>query len=129
MGAAVRSAAACLLLAACAAAPRSGAAGGDPAAAAEALSRFAAAVRSGRLEEAWPLLSARWRARTTPAALAADLAAAGHVGLAAAERVQAALAAGERPAVAGDRASLAVGEGKAALLLREGGAWRVDALE
>jgi ABC-type glycerol-3-phosphate transport system substrate-binding protein len=125
----VRPLAACLLLAACAGAAPSGAGGGEPAAAAEALSRFAAAVRSGRLDEAWPLLSARWRARTTPATLAADLEAAGNVGRGAAERVQAALAAGERPAVDGNRASLAVGEGKAALLLREGGAWRVEALE
>lgn len=132
-GAPVRSIlAACLLLAACAGArptSGSGAPVGSPAAAAEALSRFAAAVSADRVGEAWPLLSARWRARSTPATLAADLAAAGNVGRGAAERVLAALAAGQRPAVEGGRATLAIGEGKAALLLLEGGAWRVDALE
>ncbi len=133
-GAAVRPiAAACLLLAACAAAPPAAGGGdhpgGPPAAAAEVLSRFAAAVRSDRLDEAWPLLTARWRGRSTPATLAADLAAAGNVARGAAERVQAVLAAGQRPAVEGDRATLAVGEGKAALLRLEGKAWRVDALE
>ncbi len=124
--------AACLLLAACAGArPASGngAPAGSPAAAAETLSRFAAAVGADRPGEAWPLLSARWRGRSTPATLAADLGASGNVGRRAAERVLAALAAGQRPAVEGDRATLAIGEGKAALLLLEGGAWRVDALE
>ncbi|HZY06043.1 MAG TPA: hypothetical protein VFF02_21345 [Anaeromyxobacteraceae bacterium] len=124
--------AACLLLAACAGTrPPPGAA--DPAGPAEeagrVLSRFAAAVREGRLDEAWPLLSARWRARSTPASLAADLEASGRVGRDAAERAQALLAAGRRPAVEGDRAALAVGEGKAARLVLEDGVWRVEALE
>lgn len=132
-GAAMRArVAACLLLAACAGTrPPPGAA--DPAGPAEeagrALSRFAAAVREGRLDEAWPLLSARWRARSTPASLAADLEASGRVGRDAAERAQALLAAGRRPAVEGDRATLALGEGKAARLVLEDGVWRVEALE
>lgn len=121
-------AASCLLLAACAGGRPPPAA--DPAAeAGAALGRFAAAVRAGRLDEAWPLLSGRWRARSTPASLAADLQASGRVGAEAAERVQALLGAGRLPEVQGDRAALPVGEGKAAVLLLEGGAWRVDALE
>lgn len=130
-GTAARCLAACLVLAACAGA-RPGSRGGPgdpPASAAEVLSRFAAAVAADRPGEAWPLLSARWRSRSTPATLAADLAASGSVGRRAAERVQAALGAGRRPAIEGERATLAIGEGKAALLVLEGGAWRVDALE
>ena len=123
--------AACLLLAACAGArPPDGPDPAGPAAeAGQVLGRFATAVREGRLDQAWPLLSSRWRARSTPATLAADLAASGRVGPEAAERVQALLAAGRLPAVEGERAALAVGEGKAAVLLLEGGGWRVDALE
>jgi hypothetical protein len=124
--------AACLLLAACAGTrPPPGA--GDPSGSTEeaggVLWRLAAAVREGRPDEAWPLLSARWRARSTPASLAADLEASGRVGRDAAERAQALLAAGQRPVVEGGRATLAVGEGKAARLVLEDGAWRVDALE
>ncbi len=121
--------AACLLLSACAGA-RPPPAAGDPAEeAGRVLSCFAAAVREGRLDEAWPLLSARWRAGSTPASLAADLEASGPAGRDAAERAQALLAAGRRPAVEGARAALEVGEGKAARLVLEDGAWRVDALE
>ena len=75
-GAVMRSlAAVCLLLAACAGAhPRSpGGSADSPAAAAEVLSRFAAAVAAGRPGEVWPLLSDRWRSRSTPATLAAEL--------------------------------------------------------
>ncbi|HEU4382475.1 MAG TPA: hypothetical protein VFR85_03140 [Anaeromyxobacteraceae bacterium] len=125
-------AAASLFLAACAAAPPSPGAGdpaGPAAQAGQVLGRFATAVRNDRLDEAWPLLSARWRARSTPATLAADLAASARVGRESAERVQALLAAGRLPVVDGDRATLAVGEGKAARLLLEAGEWRVDALE
>ncbi len=124
-------AAVCLLLAACAGAhPASpGGSADSPAAAAEVLSRFAAAVAAGRPGEVWPLLSDRWRSRSTPTTLTADLAASGSVGRRAAERVQAALGAGRRPAVEGGRATLTIGEGKSALLVLEGGAWRVDALE
>lgn len=132
-GAAMRAlAAASLLLAACAGAPPPPGEGDPTRPAAEAgqvLGRFATAVRADRLEEAWPLLSARWRARSTPSTLAADLTASGRVGREAAERVQALLGAGQRPVVEGERATLPLGEGKAARLLLEGGEWRVDALE
>ena len=119
-----------VLLAACAAAQRPSAGAAAPALAArEALSRFASAVDEGRWPEAWALLSARWRARETPERLAADLAASGPVGPSAVARAKAALASGALPDVKGRSASLAVGQGKAAVLLLEDGSWRVDALE
>jgi len=114
-----------LLLAACAAAPPPPA-GNDPG---ESLQRFAAAAEAGRWDEAWPLLSARWRGRSSPAQLAVDWQAAGPVGREAAARVRALLASGARPVVAGGEATLAVGPGKVARLLSEEGRWRVDALE
>jgi len=101
----------------------------DALAAHETLSRFASAVDEGRWPEAWALLSARWRARETPERLAGDLAASGPVGPSAVSRAKAALASGALPDVKGRSASLAVGQGKAAVLLLEDGSWRVDALE
>ncbi len=131
-GAAMRALAACLLLASCAGSrppPGAASAAGAAAEPGQVLGRFATAVRQDRLDEAWPLLSARWRARSTPATLAADLSASGRVGRESAERVEALLADGQRPVVEGERATLAVGEGKAARLVLEAGGWRVDALE
>ena len=116
------------VLAACAAPQRPPAASPAEAAGA-ALSRFVGAVDGGRWPEAWSLLSARWRARETPERLAADLAASGPVGSSAVARARAALAAGALPDVKGRSASLAVAQGRAAALVEEDGAWRVDALE
>jgi len=112
---------------ACAAAPRSAPAGTPPPEA--VLEQFAGAVQAGRWQEAWPLLSARWRAGTTPARLAGDWAASGPVGPEAAARVRALLASGARLAAGAREASLAVGQGRQARLVREEGAWRVEALE
>jgi hypothetical protein len=115
-----------LLAAACAVAPPAPPGSGSPA---EVLGRFAAAAEAGRWEEAWPLLSARWRARSSPAQIPGDWQAAGPVGREAAARVRALLAAGARPVAAGAEATLPVGPGRAARLVAEGGLWRVDALE
>ncbi len=93
------------------------------------LDRFSAAVEAARWDDAYPLLSGRWRARETPARLAADLAASGPVGRDAVRRVRALLAAGAPVAVDGEVATLAVAADRAARLVREGGTWRVDALE
>ncbi len=93
------------------------------------LDRFSAAVSAGHWDAAYPLLSARWRARATPSRLASDLAASSPVGRDAVERVRALLAAGSPVPVDGGVATLAVAGDKAARLVREGGAWRVDALE
>jgi hypothetical protein len=119
--------AAALLAAACAApAPRTHA---DRDGARAALEAFSAAVAAERWDEAYALLSARWRARETPARLAGDLAASGPVGRDALGRVRALLAAGAPLSTDGDSAALPVGSDRAARLLLEGGAWRVDALE
>lgn len=96
---------------------------------AEALERFTAALAAQRWPEAYALLSGRWRAGYTPARLAADWSAAGPVGRDAADRARALLAAGQPFAVHGRTATLTVGEGRAAVLVEEEGAWRVDALE
>ena len=93
------------------------------------LDRFCAAVDRERWGEAYPLLSARWRARETPARLASDLAAAGPVGRDAVRRVRSLLAAGAALAVRADAATLAVGADRAARVVREPEGWRVDALE
>lgn len=130
--AAVRLSAAALLVAglalsACAAAPR--AVRPAPVEPAEVLERFAGAAEEGRWEEAWALLSARWRARTTPERLEADWKASGPVGPEAAARVLALLRSGARLEVGRRQAVLAVAEGRRARLVSEDGAWRVDALE
>jgi hypothetical protein len=103
--------------------------GRSEAAARDALRRFADAAEAGRWTEAYALLSARWRGAYTPARLQADWRGAGPVGREAAERVRALLTAGEP--LAGDpaRRVLAVGEGRAAVVVLEDGGWRVDALE
>jgi hypothetical protein len=93
------------------------------------LQAFAAAVEQGRWDAAYALLSARWRARETPARLASDLAASGSVGRDAVRRVRALVGAGAPVRQSGGVATLAVGTGKEARLVQESGAWRVDALE
>ncbi len=133
MPAASRASALLLALAlACAGARPPGASNGAApraAAAARALARFAEALDRGRWDDAWALLSERWRGRLTPALLAGDYAAAEPVARRAAERVRALLAAGAVPALRDGRAVLPIGEGKAAVLLEERGDWRVDSLE
>lgn len=121
------------LLAACAGAPLPrppGPALATPAAtAADVLWRFAAAAEAGRWEEAWPLLSARWRATSTPGRLARDWKDSGPVGPEAAQRVLALLRAGAVPVVAGREATLAVATGRRARLVAEADGWRVETLE
>jgi len=92
------------------------------------LARFVDALEAGRWQEADALLSARWRASYGPARLAADWAGAGPLAREAAAGATRALAAGTPWAVEGDRATLPVAAGQA-LLVAEGGRWRVDALE
>ncbi len=124
---------AALLLAACAAGPSPRSPGPAPAspaaAAADVLWRFAAAAEAGRWEEAWPLLSARWRAATTPGRLARDWKESGPIGPEAARRALALLRAGDLPVVAGREATLAVAAGRRARLVAEAGGWRVETLE
>jgi hypothetical protein len=93
------------------------------------LERFAAAAEDGRWEEAYALLSARWRARTSPARLEADWRASGPVGPEAAARVLALLRSGAPLTVGRREALLPVAEGRRARLVAENGGWRVDALE
>jgi hypothetical protein len=95
----------------------------------EILLRFAQAVRAGRWAEAWPLLSERWRASTSPGRLAADWRGAGPVAREAADRVVALLDSGGQLLVAGEGRRLPVGSGRSARLVLEPAGWRVDALE
>jgi hypothetical protein len=101
----------------------------DEGAARASLERFARALEAGRFEEARALLSARWRGAYTAGRLALDFRGAGPSAQEAARRVLAALSTGAPLQRDGERAQLAVGPGKAAVLVAEGGAWRVDALE
>lgn len=109
-----------------------GASGGggavSPAPPAAVLTRFVAALESGRWLEAHGLLSARWRATYTPSRLAADYAGAGPLARDAVAHVRTALGAGGGLQVGDGRAVLPVGTGRA-LLVAEAGGWRVDALE
>jgi hypothetical protein len=93
------------------------------------LLRFALAVRAGRWAAAWPLLSDRWRAATSPGRLAADYRAAGPVAREAAERVAALLEGGASLSASPGVLRLEVGPGRAARLVREPAGWRVEALE
>jgi hypothetical protein len=104
-------------------------AGLDEAAARQVLGRFCRAVEGARWEEARALLSERWREAYTPARLAVDRAGGGPAAGEAASRALAAMAAGTPLAREGDRALFPVGPGRAAVLVAEGGGWRVDALE
>ncbi len=99
------------------------------AAARECLGRFSRALEAGRFDEALSLLSARWRGRYAPGRLAVDFAGAGPGAREAADRVLAALGARVPLELAPGRARLPVGPDRAAVLVAEGGAWRVDALE
>lgn len=101
----------------------------DEAAARACLERFARALGAARFDEALALLSARWRAAYTPRRLARDFDGAGPYGREAKDRVLAALAARAALDLAPGRARLPLGPGRAAVLVAEGGAWRVDALE
>jgi hypothetical protein len=103
--------------------------GTDERAAREVLRRFARALEAGRFEDAHALLSARWRAATTPARLALDWRGAGPGAREAAARVLARLEAGGALARTGAAARLELGQGRAALVVAEPGGWRVDALE
>jgi hypothetical protein len=100
----------------------------DAAAARAALERFARDLAQGRFDDARRLLSARWRDRYTPGQLGLDFGAAAAARDQAA-RVLAALAGGAPIERSGEVARLAVAEGRAAVLVAEGGSWRVDALE
>ena len=92
----------------------------------EALGKFLDAVSSNDFESAYRMLAGPWRGRYTPARLKADFAAEPL----AKERLERA-----RAALAGDfvwrgeTAELPVGEGKSVKLVREGGAFKVAALE
>jgi hypothetical protein len=101
----------------------------DEAAGRAVLLRFAGACEAGRWPEAWALLSPRWRTATTPERLAADWRGAGPVAREAAARVASLLAGGASLVPSPGRLDLAVGPGRAARLVQEGGGWRVDALE
>jgi hypothetical protein len=103
--------------------------GTDEAAAREVLRRFALALDGARFEEAHALLSARWRAATTPGRLALDWRGAGGGAREAAARVLARLEAGDALERSGAAARLPLGAGRAALVVAEAGGWRVDALE
>lgn len=95
----------------------------------EVLERFVASVERGRWEDAWQLLSARWRGRCTPAQLAADWKASGPVGPEAALRLRLLLAGGARLDVGPREATLALGPGRAARAVLEEIGWRVEAIE
>jgi len=127
--AAALAAAAIALACAGPAAQRAAPSGLDERAAREVLFRCAVAIRDGRAAEALPLLSARWRAAYTPQRLATDLAGAGPAAREAAARVVAALGAGASIQAGAGEARLPVGGDRAAVLVAEGGGWRVDALE
>lgn len=101
----------------------------DDAAARASLERFARALEASRFDEAHALLAARWRAAYSPGRLALDFGGAGPAAREAAERVLAALAAATPLELGAERARLALGGGRAAVLVAEGGGWRVDALE
>jgi hypothetical protein len=94
-----------------------------------ALARFVTAIDAQRWADAYALLSARWRARLTPARLASDYANSGSMGRVAADRVRALLTGGAPLTVREGTALLEIGEGRSAVLVREGDTWRVDALE
>jgi hypothetical protein len=101
----------------------------DDAAARASLERFARDLGDGRFDDALRLLSARWRDAYTPGRLAMDFAGGGAAAREAAARVLAALASGAALDRSGGTARLAVGEGRAAVLVAEAGSWRVDAIE
>jgi hypothetical protein len=92
------------------------------------LVRFAALVEAADFERAFPLLAARWRERSSPARLARDHAGAGPAAREVVGRVRR-VGATAAVALASDGAHVALGDGREALLVAEGGVWRGDALE
>ena len=100
----------------------------DDAAARASLERFARDLEQGRFDDARRLLSARWRDRYSAGRLGMDFGG-GPAARDQASRVLAALAGGAALERCDGRARLPVGEGRAAVLVPEDGAWRVDALE
>jgi hypothetical protein len=90
------------------------------------LSEFLDAAERRDFSAAWTMLSARWRARYTPARLQTDFDAEPQVK----ERLARARAALAGPwKVERDAAALGLGEGRTLKLEREGELWRVAALE
>jgi hypothetical protein len=87
-----------------------------------AASRFLDAVEAGRWDDAYQLLSARWRERLTPARLQADREQGGALAQDKLERARIALR--EAPTIEGDQASF----GGAIRLEKESGGWRIDGL-
>lgn len=93
----------------------------------QALVAFLAAVDGGRFDEAYGLVSGRWRARLTPDRLRDDLAEGGAL---AADRLERARRAVGGPVLRkGDRADLPIGEDRAVRLVHEASGWKIDALE
>lgn len=92
----------------------------------KALSDFLDAAERRDFSTAWTMLSARWRARYTPARLQTDFDAEPQVR----ERLARARAGLGGPwKVEKDSAALGLGEGRTLKLVREGELWRVAALE
>jgi hypothetical protein len=93
---------------------------------AEAVVRFAAAVRAGRFDQAWELLSLPLRARYTPELLSRDF----RAEPTATARLERALVAVEGvPVGEGATVRYPLGGGGAVVLLHEPGGWRLEALE
>ena len=91
-----------------------------------ALRRFIAAVDAGQWAEAYALLDGATRARYTPERLQADF----RAEPLSRERLERARAALDGPVeLTADGARFAVGPGRAVWLVREGGGYRVAALE
>jgi hypothetical protein len=101
---------------------------GDPAARAT-LERFGEALEAGRFDEAYELLSSRWRAAYSPGRLRLDLAGAGPAAREATDRALSLLRQGAPLRREKRTARLDLPGGGAAVLVAEEGAWRVDALE
>jgi hypothetical protein len=94
---------------------------------ARALLAFLDAVDAGRFDEAYRLLSGRWRATLTPERLRDDLAEGGAL---ARDRLARARLAASGPAVReGDRARFPIADGRAVRLVLEESGWKVDDLE
>ncbi|WP_373049096.1 hypothetical protein [Vulgatibacter sp.] len=94
---------------------------------ASAATRFLDAVEAARWDDAFLLLSERWRASLTPARLAADWEQGGAL---AADRLERArLALREQPRREGDRVRFGAAGGSGLVLVEEPGGWRVDGFE
>jgi len=93
---------------------------------AEVVVRFAAAVRAGRFDQAWELLSLPLRTRYTPELLSRDF----RAEPAAAARLERAVVAVEGvPVREGPTVRYPLGGGGAVVLFQEPGGWRLEALE